>query len=118
MITGTIAHKILQQESPAKVIAVRAILEKHPWYADRWRDDIVRQPEAQQTEILFMLAARWADDSRTQARTQFEARWHYINWPFKPSGEPDSIKPLPPLRANIITAFADNKQIVRKREAP
>ena len=57
--------------------------------------------------MLFMLAARWADDIRTHAKAQFETRWHYINWPFKPAGEPDEIKPLPPLPANILTALTD-----------
>ena len=117
MITGAIAHRILQQEGSAKVAAVQAILEKHPWYADRWRDDIARQSEAQRTEMLFMLAARWADESRAQRR-KFEAHWHYINWPFKPAGEPDDIKPLPPLPANILTALAENQQIVKKPGVP
>jgi hypothetical protein len=42
----------------------------------------------------------------------------YINWPFKPAGEPDDIKPLPPLPANIVTAMAENERIVRSDAPP
>jgi len=73
-------------------------LEKHPWYADRWRDDVEKLAESQRGEMLFMLAARWADDIRMQAKLQRETKWHYINFPFKPAGEPEDIKPLAPLR--------------------
>ena len=40
-----------------------------------------------------MLVARWADDIRTQAKLQRETKWHYINFPFTPAGEPEDIKP-------------------------
>jgi hypothetical protein len=41
----------------------------------------------------------------------------YINWPFKPEGEPESVKPLSPNPDNILTAFAENKRVFRS-EAP
>lgn len=113
MISGAIAYRILQGENLRTVSAVQAILEKHPSYVERWRDEIERVPEPQRSEALFMLAARWADDIRTHAKAQFETRWHYINWPFKPAGEPDDVKPLPPLPANILTALAENERIVK-----
>jgi hypothetical protein len=117
MITGAMAHRLLQSQNPQAAASVQALLEKHPWYADRWRDEIARLPEAQRSEALFMWAARWADDIRTQARLQREVVWHYINYPFKPEREPEHIKPLPPQRENILTAIAENERVVRS-DAP
>jgi hypothetical protein len=31
-------------------------------------------------ELLFMLAARWADDVRKSDRAQDRPQWHYINF--------------------------------------
>ena len=55
--------------------------------------------------------ARWADDIRMQAKLQREVKWHYINFPFKPAGEPEDIKPLPPDPDNIISAVVHTNQI-------
>ena len=40
-----------------------------------------------------MLAARWADDIRTRDASESHLAWHLINWPFKPEGEPESVRP-------------------------
>ena len=47
----------LENESPRTVSVIKTLLEKHPWYADRWRDDIEKLLESQRIEMLFMLAA-------------------------------------------------------------
>jgi hypothetical protein len=73
MVTGAIAYRILENESPRTVSVIKTLLEKHPWYADRWRDNVEKLPESQRIETLFMLAARWADDIRMQAKLQREA---------------------------------------------
>jgi S1/P1 Nuclease len=39
--------------------------------------------------------------------------WHYINMPFKPSGEPAHVQEDPPQSPNVLTALADNESIVR-----
>jgi hypothetical protein len=65
--------------------------------------------------MLFMLAAPWADDIRMQAKLQREARWHYINFPFKPTGESEDIKPLAPHPDNILSALAENQRIVKSQ---
>ena len=113
MITGAIAHRLLEGTEPGKAAAIEAILNKHPRYADGWRDSLEKIPESQRGEMLFMLAAGWADDIQSQVNLQTEARWHYINFPFKPTGEPDSIKPLPPDPNNILSAIRDNERILR-----
>jgi len=104
MVIGAIAYRILESESPRTVSVILTLLEKHPWYADRWRNDLEKLPESQRGEMLFMLAARWADDIRMHAKLQRETKWHYINFPFKSAGEPEDIKPLPPDPDNTLSA--------------
>jgi len=115
MVTGSIAYRILENESPRTVSVIKTLLEKHSWYADRWRDEIEKLPESQRGEMLFMLAARWADDIRMQAKLQRETKWHYINFSFKPAGEPEDIKPLPPDPDNILSALAENRRVVKSQ---
>jgi hypothetical protein len=57
MVIRAIAYRILESESPRTVSLTLTLLEKHPWYADRWRDDIEKLLESQRIEMLFMLAA-------------------------------------------------------------
>jgi S1/P1 Nuclease len=117
MLSGAIAYQILEREHPATIPAVRSILERHPWYEARWRDDLAKLPASEQGEMLFMLAARWADDIRMQAKVERHIFWHFINWPFKPPGEPADIKELPPNQENILSAIAENERALRS-EAP
>jgi hypothetical protein len=35
------------------VSVIKTSLEKHPWYVDRWRDDVEKLPESQRGEMLF-----------------------------------------------------------------
>jgi hypothetical protein len=42
-----------------------------------------------------MLAARWADHIRTRDRAQHRGPWHYVDFPFKLEGEPESIETKP-----------------------
>jgi hypothetical protein len=37
MLSGIIAYQILQQENPRTTDKVKAVLEKHPWYANQWQ---------------------------------------------------------------------------------
>jgi len=115
MVTGAIAYRILENESPRTVSVIKTLLEKHPWYADRWRDDVEKLAESQRGEMLFMLAARWADDIRMQAKLQRETKWHYINFPFKPASESEDIKPLPADPDHILSALAENRRIVKSQ---
>ena len=34
MLSGAIAYQVLRQENPQTIGKVRAVLEKHPWYAN------------------------------------------------------------------------------------
>jgi hypothetical protein len=95
MLSGAIAFQILQRESPSTIGTVRDTLAKHPWYENHWKAQLEKLSDTDRDEMLFMVAARWADDIRTKDRPRSHPQWHYINWPFKPAGEPDSIQVNP-----------------------
>ena len=112
MLSGSIAYQILRRESPSTITTIRARLEKHPWYESHWKGQLEKIPEGERDEMLFMLAPRWADDIRTGDRAQHRGLWHYINFPFKPDGQPLSVQTNPPQAVNILTALAENERIV------
>jgi hypothetical protein len=112
MLSAIIAYQVLRQENPQTIDKVRALLEKHPWYANQWQARLQDVSIADREMILFMQAARWADDIRTQDRLQNRPRWHYINFPFKPEGQPASVQTKDPEPVNILTAMAENQRIV------
>jgi S1/P1 Nuclease len=64
--------------------------------------------------MLFIQAARWADDIRTQDKAQSRPSWHHINLPFKPDGQPADVQVREPEPVNILTALAENEGVVRK----
>ena len=77
-----IAYQILQRENPATIASVRSVLEKNSWYEARWKSQLEKLPPDQRDKILFMLAARWADDIRTLDKAESRLPWHYIDFPF------------------------------------
>jgi hypothetical protein len=68
--------------------------------------------------MLFMLAARWADDIRTLEKAESRLPWHYVDFPFKPEGEPANIHIMQPPQENILTAIALNERILRSGSDP
>jgi hypothetical protein len=58
MLSGIIAYQVLQQESPQTIDEVKAVLEKHPWYANQWQARLRDVPIADHSLVLFMQAAR------------------------------------------------------------
>jgi hypothetical protein len=106
MLSGAIAYQILQRENPATITNVRSILEKNPWYETRWKLQLEKLPGAELDEMLFMLAARWPDDIRTHDPAESHPPWHYVDFPFKPEGEPASIQAVQPPQENILTAIS------------
>jgi hypothetical protein len=92
MLSGIIAHQNLQQENPATIEKVKAVLEKHPLYANQWQTRLQGVPGTDHSLVLFMQAARWPDDIRSNDKQQHRALWHYINWPFKPERQPASVR--------------------------
>jgi len=92
MLSGAISYQILRAESPSTIADVKTTLENHPWFESHWRAQLEKLPAADRDEILFMLATRWADDIRMKDRSQNRGPWHYINLPFKPAGQPNSVR--------------------------
>jgi hypothetical protein len=37
MLSAAIAYQVLWQENPQTIEKVKAVLEKHPWYANQWQ---------------------------------------------------------------------------------
>jgi hypothetical protein len=68
--------------------------------------------------VLFMQAARWADELRMTDRQYHRAPWHYINLPFKPKGQPPSVQTREPEPVNILTALAENESVVKNENDP
>ena len=62
MLSGIIAYQVLQQENPQTIEKVKALLEKHPWYANQWQARLQDISVGDHGLVLFMQAARWPDD--------------------------------------------------------
>jgi hypothetical protein len=118
MLSGAIAYQVLQQENPQTIEKAKAVLENHPWYANQWQARLQDVPGAESDLVLFMQAARWADDIRTQDRAQNRPPWHFINFPFKPESQPASVQTREPASVNILTAMADNERIMKNETDP
>jgi hypothetical protein len=103
MLSAAIAHRILQQESPPTIDKVKAVLAQHPWHSTRWQNSLAPFAGADTDVMLFMLAARWADDVRTNDKAHDRRPWHYINLPFKPTDQPAYIVVKPAGIPNILT---------------
>src|SRR5689334_11062834 len=70
MLSGAIAYQILQQESPRTIPVVRSVQQNNPWYDSRWKAQLEKVPGDERAEMLFMLAARWADEIRTRDKAE------------------------------------------------
>ena len=113
MLSAAIAYQVLQQESPQTIDKAKAVLEKHHSYANQWQARLQDVSLVDRDMVLFMQAARWADDIRSNDKQQHRALWHYINWPFKPDGQPPSVQTREPEAVNILTAMAENERVVK-----
>jgi hypothetical protein len=118
MLSAIITHQVLRQENPQTIEKVKAVLEKHPWYANQWQARLQDVPVADHGLVVFMQAARWADDIRSNDRAQNRPPWHFINFPFKPESQPASVQTREPAPVNILTAMAENDSVVKKEGDP
>lgn len=109
MVSGALAYNVLKAESPESLAKVVALLRKHPEYESRWAHQLTAAyvPEGERDLYLFMLAARWADDVR-KAGTYNHPSWHYVDYPFKPGGQPADLETPTPDPDNILRGFAVN----------
>ncbi len=64
---------------------------------------------------IFMLAARWPDDVRG---TKYDhPPWHYIDLPYVPPGQPDTIKGVDPPDPNIFIGYRTNADVLKDPNA-
>ena len=105
MFSGAIAYQVLQQENPPTIEKVKAVLERHLRYANQWQSRLKDVSAADHGLVLFMQVARWADDIRSNDKQQHRALWHYINWPFKPDGQPPTVQTKEPEPVNTLTRW-------------
>ena len=113
MVSGAIAYTELKASDPDAVKQVVAILKELPEYRRRWLPAIRRSPVGLRNHDLyvFMYAARWADDIR---ETGFHCgNCHFINYPFKPDGQPDSVTTRDPAEVNVEKTFEQKMGIIR-----
>jgi hypothetical protein len=115
MVTGAIAYMALKQDSPAALAKAVALLKEHPYYEERWKALTEKPfvPAGERDLYLFMLAAKWADDARSDSDYYPEGahrdRWHYVNIPFRPEGTPDTVKAKPyDPEFNLFFAYSRN----------
>jgi len=112
MTMAAMAFDELLRDAPATVARVVAILQHHPQYESRWRPQIAAMALDEQQRFLFMLAARWPDDVRGDAAFD-HPKWHYIDYPYKPSGQPSSVSAPAPEAENLVAAFQNNVAILQ-----
>jgi S1/P1 Nuclease len=111
MSIGAIAYQELKREDPTAINRVVEILEANPEFENLWQSKLSQVEESERLELLFMLAARWSDDIRRDNRYD-RPKWHYINFPYKPETEPDLVTVSQPDSENILTALAQNLDIL------
>jgi hypothetical protein len=114
MVSGAIAYADLKQSNPQTLARVVALLKTHPHFETRWQRQIDQPsvPADERDLLLFMLAARWPDDIRTNPAFHHGA-WHFINLPYKPEGQPASVQTVEPPAENIVSAYQSNLDIVQ-----
>jgi hypothetical protein len=106
MVTGAIAYYELKERDPSALARVISILKRNPYYETEWlpRINALQDNDPDKHDLyLFMYAARWPDDVRgTDLHCE---KCHYINFPFKPPGQPSSVVARPPAPENILEAY-------------
>ncbi|HSP68911.1 MAG TPA: S1/P1 nuclease [Bryobacteraceae bacterium] len=112
MAMAAITYDELRREAPATIARVVAILRQHPQYESRWKPQIDGMSPEDQQRFLFMLAARWPDDIRGDSALD-HPKWHYIDYPYKPPGQPASVLAPAPEAENMVAAFQNNVQIAQ-----
>lgn len=107
MVTGAIAYALLEKDAPDVLAKAVAVLQAHPQYEKLWKKGCEARPEEERGLYLFMVAGKWADDIRGSDYDR--PKWHYINYGFKPDGQPDTVKAgTPDPEQNIVLAYALN----------
>jgi hypothetical protein len=116
MTTAAIAYDTLKQDNPQALAKIVAILKQHPQYDSLWGKRLEKVDAEDRDQAMFMMAARWADDIRNNPDYN-RPPWHYIDYPYKPPGQPDSVTTEEPPTPNIEIAYRENIDILKKPDA-
>jgi hypothetical protein len=112
MVCGAFVGTLLERDNPQALADWTVVLKRHPQYESHWREGVERAAPENRKQSVWMLAARWPDDIRSDP--QFDRpEWHYINHPYKPAGQPQSVTTVGPADVNIVTAFRTNIEILK-----
>ena len=112
MVTGAIAYDLLLAEQPQVVEKTLELLRANPTYERLWKRQLDHLDKADRDRMLFMLAARWADDIRGN-RDYDQPTWHYIGTGFIAPGQPHSLQLPKVAEPNAVTAILFNARIAR-----
>jgi len=112
MTTAAIAYDVLAQENPQALAKTVELLKQHPQYTSRWARRLEQVDPADRDQALFMMAARWPDDIRSDPDYDHPV-WHYIDYPYKPPGQPASVETAPPPEPNIEMGFRENVGVLK-----
>lgn len=114
MVSGAIAFSELKASDPEAAKQVVELLKNLPEYRSKWLPAIRKSPVGMRNHDLyvFMFAARWPDDMRDNPEIHCGS-CHFINYAFKPDGQPDSVITKDPLDVNIETTFEAKLKIVQ-----
>lgn len=120
IVIAAIAYRALLEHPEQRVIsAIRPMLYVSALDPD---GSLQRQTEnlsaREADEVRFILTAAWADVVRNADPAQHRDRWHYINWPFKPEGEPARVVSRRPQSENILAALAHNESVLQDALSP
>ncbi len=116
MVTGAIVYDLLKQENPGALVKILELLQKHPQFEELFVSKLKKVDAEARDRAILMLAARWPDDIRKNP-TYDQPKWHYIDFPFKPKGQPDSVAVSQPDEINAVVAFRTNLEILSRPES-
>jgi len=120
MVSGAIAFRELKEFDPQALSKVIEIFKSHPDYSSKWLPAIRKQRKQigmrNHDQYVFMFAARWADDIRDNVDLHCGS-CHFINYPFKPDGQPDSVVVKEPQSVNVERTFEEKLRIAKDGNA-
>ena len=111
-----IAAEAYRELSPALRKKAIQLLQSHPQY-DQWKDSLNGDAEGLEFGVrIFMRASTWPDEIRRRESQYNHPKWHYIDYPLKPSRL--SVAPDSSPKNNIVYAVEQCKRILSDHTAP
>ena len=115
MVSGAIAYQdLLKPEQRGLIPAIKPFLYSKLLDPD---GSLQRQTQnlsgSEADKARFLAITVWADLIRKADPGKHRDKWHYINWPFKPPGEPADVSARPPQSENILAAFSHGERLLQ-----